>query len=125
MKMDRIRKRLAEIEKEHEQKTPIKFVTRFSSRADSTAYYLTNGTDKDDGVFHLHWAEKPPTSDAFKLRWLDQYRAEQIAEFRAEWEASPCDRDKAAHAELNRLLGNACNFVKGHQACDRIDSEQI
>jgi hypothetical protein len=41
MKMDRIRKRLAEIEKEHEQKTPIKFVTRFSSSADSTAYYLT------------------------------------------------------------------------------------
>jgi hypothetical protein len=119
MKTDRIEKRLAAVEQK--RKEPVKIVCSFPSRADSSAYYLTNGTDKDDGVFHLHWAEKPPTSDAFKLRWLRQYRPEQIAEFRAEWEASPYDRDKAAHAELNRLLGNACNFVKGHNIAGKMN----
>jgi hypothetical protein len=52
---------------------------------------------------NLHWGGKPPTSDAFKLKWLGQYTPAQIDEIRREWEESTFERDKVALRELVRL----------------------
>ena len=102
MRTENIEKRLAVAEQK--RKRPVNIVGRFPSRADSTGYYLSGGMEKNEpGVFHLHWSDKPPTSDAIKLKWLRQYTTAQIAEIRHEWEASTFERDKIALLELDRL----------------------
>ena len=105
--MDRIVKRLSAVEQK--RKTTGKIVSYFPSQADSTAYFLTNGAEIEepvDGPFKikLHWSDKPPSSDSFKLKWLKQYTPAQIDEFRREWEESTHERDKVALQELDRLL---------------------
>jgi hypothetical protein len=68
---------------------------------------LSNGLEKPaDGTLEikLNFGDKPPTGDAFKLRWLGQYTPARIAEFRHEWEISDCERDRVALAELDRLM---------------------
>ena len=110
MKTYQIEKRLAAVEQK--RKTPGTIVSYFTSRADSTAYFLSGGMEKEepvDGPFEikLNWSDKPPSSDSFKLRWLRQYQPEQIAEFRREWMASTYERDKIALQELDRLMDAA------------------
>jgi len=107
MRTDRIDKRLAAVEQKREG--PVTIVCSYPSRADSTAYYLTGGMEKEEPVngpfkIKLHWGSKPPSSDSFKLKWLKQYTPEQIDEFRREWESSDCERDRVALAELYRLM---------------------
>jgi hypothetical protein len=104
--MDSIVKRLLAVEQK--RKTTGKIVSYFPSQADSTAYFLTNGTEIDEPVngpfiIKLNWG-KPPSSDSFKLMWLKQYTLVRIEEFRREWEESTCERDKVALQELDRLL---------------------
>lgn len=107
MKTYQIEKRLTAVEQK--RKTPGTIVSYFPSRADSTAYFLSGGMEKEepvDGPFEikLNWSDKPPSSDSFKLRWLRQYTPAQIDEFRIEWESSDCERDRVALAELDRLM---------------------
>ncbi len=108
MRTDRIIKRLAAAEQK--QKRHVTIVCRSPSRADSCSYYLSGGMEKEEPVvsgklkISLHWSGKPPTSDAFKLKWLRQYTPAQIDEIRREWDESPYERDKAALQELDRLL---------------------
>jgi len=107
MKTYQIEKRLTAVEQK--RKTPGTIVNSFPSRADSTAYFLTNGTEIEEPVngpfiIKLHWSDKPPSGDPFKLRWLKQYTPAQIDEFRREWEESTHERDKVALQELDRLL---------------------
>ena len=107
MRTYHIEKRLAAVEQK--RKTPGTIVSYFPSRADSTAYFLSGGMEKEEPVngpfnIKLNWTDKPPSSDSFKLRWLRQYQPEQIAEFRIEWESSDCERDRVALAELDRLM---------------------
>jgi hypothetical protein len=103
MRTDHIEKRLAAAEQK--RKRPVTIVCRFPSRADSCAYYLSGGMEKDEpGVLHLRWSGKPPTSDAFKLKCLRQYTPAQIDEIRRDWAASTFEMDKVALRELNRLL---------------------
>jgi hypothetical protein len=107
MKTYQIEKRLAAVEQK--RKTPGTIVSYFPSQADSTAYYLSVGMEKEEPVvsgkliIKLRWTDKPPSSDSFKLRWLKQYTPAQIDEFRIEWESSDCERDRVALAELDRL----------------------
>ena len=103
-----IEKRLAAVEQK--RKIPGTIVSYFPSRADSTAYYLSGGLENDEPCVNgklkikLHWSDKPPSSDSFKLRWLKQYTPAQIDEFRRKWEESTHERDKIALEELDRLL---------------------
>ena len=107
MKTYQIEKRLAAVEQK--RKTPGTIVCSFPSRADSTAYYLSGGMEKEEPIvsdklkINLHWG-KPPSSDSFKLKWLKQYTLAQIDEFRCEWENSDCERDRVALSELDRLM---------------------
>ena len=105
--MECISKRMAAVDRSYERKGPAIITNIFPSPADSTAYYLSGGMEPEehaDGplIIKLSFG-RPPTSDAFKLRWLRQYQPEQIAEFRREWESSDCERDRVALAELDRL----------------------
>ena len=110
MRTYQIEKRLAAVELEQKRKTPLTIVSYFPSRADSTAYFLSGGMEKEEPVvsgkliIKLRWTDKPPSSDSFKLRWLKQYTPAQIDEFRIEWESSDCERDRVALAELDRLM---------------------
>jgi hypothetical protein len=106
MRTYHIEKRLEAVEQK--RKTTGKIFNYFPSRADSTAYFLTNGTEIEEPAnapftIKLNWTDKPPSSDSFKLRWLRQYTPAQIDEFRIEWESSDCERDRVALAELDRL----------------------
>jgi hypothetical protein len=110
MRTYHIEKRLEAVEQK--RKTTGKIFNYFPSRADSTAYFLTNGTEIEEPVngpliIKLHWSDKPPSSDSFKFRWLKQYQPEQIDEFRREWMASTYERDKIALQELDRLMDAA------------------
>ena len=110
--MECITKRMAAVDREHKRKKPGTIVNSFPSQADSTAFYLSGGMEKPapaDGplIIKLSFGGKPPTSDAFKLRWLKQYTPAQIDEFRHEWEISDCERDRMALAELDRLMDAA------------------
>ena len=101
-----IEKRLKAVEQK--RKTPGTIVSYFPSRADSTAYFLSGGMEKEepvDGPFEikLNWSDKPPSSDSFKLKWLRQYTPAQIDEIRQEWIESTFERDKVALQELDRL----------------------
>jgi hypothetical protein len=99
-------KRLDAIEKR--QRKSKTYILTYSSRADSTAYYLSGGMKKEGpGVYELEWSEKPPQDDAFKLRWLRQYTPEQIEEFRQIWMKSVQERDQIALRELERLFPEA------------------
>lgn len=108
MKIHAIEKRLGSIERK--RKDPVTIVCHFPSRSDLSAYYLSGGMEKEEPVvsgelkINLHWGGKPPTSDAFKLKWLRQYTRAQIGEFRIEWKESTCERDNVALSTLNRLL---------------------
>jgi hypothetical protein len=105
-----ITKRLLAVDREHKRKRPLTIVSYFPSRADSTAYYLSGGMEKEEPCVNgtleikLNFGGKPPTGDAFKLKWLRQYTPAQIDEFRHEWESSDCERDRVALAELDRLM---------------------
>jgi hypothetical protein len=109
MKTYQIEKRLAAVELEQKRKTPGTIVNIFPSQADSTAYYLSGGMEKEEPCvngtleINLHFGDKPPTGDAFKIKWLRQYNPVQIHEFRREWMASTYERDKIALRELDRL----------------------
>ena len=111
MRTYHIEKRLAAVEQK--RKTPGTIVSYFPSRADSTAYYLSGGMEKEEPVngpfkINLHWG-KPPSSDSFKIKWLRQYTPAQIDQFRIEWESSDCERDRVALAELDRLMDMECD----------------
>ena len=104
-----ISKRMVAVDRERKRKTPGTIICSYPSQADSTAYYLSGGMEKEEPangpfIIKLHWIGKPPSSDSFKLKWLRQYQPEQIAEFRHEWMASTYERDKVASRELDRLL---------------------
>jgi len=71
--------------------------------ADSAASVLTNMPSDDPNVVELQWPDAKPADDGQKIRWLKQYSREQLEEIRAEWQASPGKRAKAALAELARL----------------------
>jgi hypothetical protein len=107
MRTYHIEKRLKAVEQK--RKRPATIVCSYPSRADSCSYYLSGGMEKEEPVvsgklkINLHWSGKPPTSDAFKLKWLRQYTPAQIDEFRREWEVSTFERDKVALRELDRL----------------------
>jgi len=110
--MECITKRMAAVDREHKRKKPGTIVNSFVSQADSTAFYLSGGMEKEEpagGPFtiKLSFGGKPPSSDSFKLRWLKQYTPARIAEFRREWESSDCERDRMALAELDRLMDAA------------------
>jgi hypothetical protein len=116
MRTDQIEKRLAAVEQK--RKTPGTIVNSFPSQADSTAFYLSGGMEKPEPVngpftINLHFGDKPPSSDSFKIRWLRQYQPEQIAEFRREWESSDCERDRVALAELDRLMDAVGEGARG------------
>ena len=106
MKTYQIEKRLAAVEQK--RKTPGTIVSYFPPQSDSTAFYLSDGMEKEepaDGplIIKLSFGGRPPSSDSFKLRWLKQYTREQIDEIRQEWIESTFERDKVALQELDRL----------------------
>jgi hypothetical protein len=78
----------------------------YTSAAKATAQTLTGVYLRTPTKVELSWgdAESRPASDRQKIKWLRQYNPNQIDEFRATWERSACSRDRAALAELSRLL---------------------
>lgn len=99
-----IEKRLVAAEK-NESKRGKTFVLKYCSRANALAYVFSNCMPNEEpNVFELHWPEKPPTTDAIKLKLLAQIPSDRIDAIRVAWAKSPWQRDKIALRELNRLL---------------------
>jgi hypothetical protein len=75
----------------------------WQSRADTLASVLTGLGPDDENAFEMTRDDEKPATDGEKIRWLRQCPAAELEEIRAEWQASPGKRAKAALAELARL----------------------
>jgi len=100
-RIDTIKKRLDAIGASGRDWSEVKI--DWPSRADSAAHILTGLPSDRPNVISLEWPDEKPATDGQKIRWLRQCPAAELEEIRAEWQASPGKRAKAALAELARL----------------------
>jgi hypothetical protein len=100
--MGSIEKRLDEIE--IKSKNGLSYILNYASRAAATAQILSGIRLKGPEVYEIGWNNESLADDAMKLRWLRQYKKEQLDEFRQEWVTSSYERDKIALNELDRLM---------------------
>jgi len=101
--VDSISKRLAEAEVRSKRGSDRVRIS-YTSAAKGTAQVLTNQYLRTPTKIELSWGDSRPATDREKIKWLRQYSPDRLAEFRRTWEASTCSRDRAALAELSRLL---------------------